>query len=103
MASARSPPKQLANPFHAAILYFLFRASKLRVTGGHFGKKLECGFLPHRWAVMRTIVAATPLSLYIHRIHCFSTYDELLLFDVLYKIRVEGKVGIPTISERAPF
>lgn len=47
-------------------------------------KKLECGFLPHRWAVMRTIVAVTPLSFYIHQIHCFSsTYDKLLLFDVV--------------------
>lgn len=33
---------------------------------------------------MRTIVAATPLSFYIYRIHCFSsTYDKLLLFDVV--------------------
>lgn len=66
------PLKQSSNPFYAAILFILVSPVRMTSDRPPFWKKLECGFLPHRCAIMRTI-AATPPSFYIHRIHCFSS------------------------------
>lgn len=68
-----------------AILIFLVSRVILTCDRRPFWKKLESGFLPYRWAVMRTIVWKHPfrftyIAFIVLEVRC--TYEKLLLFDV---------------------